>query len=426
MSLTASYNTVTLDPLLTWSEEVTAVVEDGKTVSGYRHVFKLTGYLDATNASGRATDITTLLSKLREAGQTLTITQDGTTIRSLAAADCRGDGPIPGFDIPAEDKLKLGFNTPFTLTVEARTDATGGGGGGVTSDTYTDTYAWDKQLRRTITRRGHVATNSSTSASGQFDGKDPEDSLPSGSTWELDRKEYDVDDDDQEMDYTYVYVEQHADNPSSAKEATWTLGVMIENGQERWTGAGALKFERGTKINRQDVKAVLKAAGMPTDAKVEREDITEDQREGTLTFSVVAVKGYGSSATVEFEHSCETVTVPGIADFKAIDQGGKDVRQIVTRPEVTATLSGRHVRQNAYAEFPKFDEILKEEDLVEVRQAYEPVRFDTAGKRMLYPIRWTYVYRPLNQVEAKKIATAYATPTTNPLEGKTSSKKVAA
>lgn len=426
MSLTASYNTVSLDPLLTWSEEVTAVTQEGRVLSGYRHVFKLTGYLSASTVAVRATNITTLLSKLREAGQTLAIVQDGTTIRSLAATDCRGDGPIPSFEVPGEDKLKLGFLTPFTLTIEARTDATGGGAGGITSDTYTDTYAWDKQLRRTITRRGHVTTNSSTSASGKFDAKDPKSSLPSGSTWELDRKERDVDDDDQEMDYTYVYVEQHADNPTSAKDATWTLGVMIENGIERWTGAGALRFERGTKINRQDVKAVLKAAGMPTDAKVEREDISEDQREGTLTFTVVAVKGYGSSNTVEFEHSCETVTVPGIADFKAIDQGGKDVRQIVTRPEVTATLSGRHVRQGAFAEFPKFDEILKEEDLVEVRQVYEPVRFDTAGQRMLHPIRWTYVYRPLNQVEAKKIATAYVLPTTNPLEGKTSDKKVAA
>ena len=115
--------------------------------------------------------------------------------------------------------------------------------------------------------------------------------------------------------------------------------------------------------------------------------------------------------------------MPGIADFKAIDQGGKDVRQVITRPEVTVTQSGRHVQQSAYAGFPT--RILADADLVEVREAYEPVRFDTQGQRMLYPIRWTYVFRPLNQVSPNQIASAYGVPTTNPLDGKTSSQKAA-
>jgi hypothetical protein len=422
MSLTASYNTVSLDPLLTWSEEVTAVTQEGRVLSGYRHVFKLTGYLSASTVAARATNIASLLSKLREAGKTLAIVQDSTTIRSLAATDCRGDGPIPSFEVPGEDKLKLGFLTPFTLTIQAQTDATGGAGG-VTSDTYDDTYAWDKQLRRTITRRGNLTTDSSTSASGKFASKDPVASLPSGTSWELDRKEYNVDDDDQTLDYSYVYVEQHLANPTTAKDVSWTLAAAIENGMERWTGSGTLKFERGTAIDRTQIKTVLKSAGLPTDAKIEREDITEDKRENTLTFTVTAMRGYGSNATVEYEQSVETVTVPGIADFKAIDQGGKDVRQVITRPEVTVTQSGRHVQQNAYPGFPT--RILQDPDLVEVRETYEPVRFDTAGNRMLYPIRWTYVYRPLNQVTTNQIASPYASPTTNPLSGQTSSQKAA-
>ncbi len=422
MSLQVTYNTVTIDPVQSWSEKVEAVMAStGKAVTGYRHTFSIRGFFDNSGgaAAGKKTDIDTVVAKMRESGQDLTITQDGTDIRSFDAADVQGTGPWSTFEIPGTDEeMKIGFNVPFVLTITGVTDpptATAG----TTADTYTDTYAYDKQLRRTFTRSGSLSTSSGTSALGKFDGTDPESSLSSSDIgWELDRKESRVDEDDQNLSYTWVYVEAHEKLQTSYKDVEYNISSSSSAGTESWSASGVMRYEIGKEPDPKDVSTLLKNnSAWPDDAAIVSEDIATDKRNNSLSFTLNAEVAYGQGKTLAYEENVETTSVRNVRDFHSLGAKGKDIRQELTRPDVTIVQSGTWVKIGSYPTEPKVLEGFTADQVTDKRFTKSHIRRDVKGKKHAYSLSWVYTIRPLNTTAPGSFKPAVDPTQSTPLDG---------
>src|SRR3990167_7727848 len=301
MAMQLTYNSVTLD-LLTWGETTSVKMSDnGRAVVGYDHTITCEGYfLNGASATDQATDVTSVLAKFRESAQAITIAMSGTTVRAVAVADCQGTGPWSTFTIPPTHALKQGGNLPVTVTFRFITDPPTAPSG-TAADTYTDTYEWDKQLRRTYTRRGQLSTVSGTSAAGKFEATDP----APGTGWELESKTRETDIDDQQLTYTWVYLEQHTALLTQALDENYTINSKAANGVETWTASGSLRFEiNSPKISNTTVKEIAKLlssqTGWPTGLPIIDQDLTTDPRTNTITFTLVGQKGYGTGGTLEY------------------------------------------------------------------------------------------------------------------------------
>ncbi len=425
MSLQVTYNTVTFDPVISWTESVTPVfANSGKEVTGYDHTFVIDGFLEATDASGRASDITTIVTKLRESNADLTITQDGTDIRSFDAADVQGTGPWSSFAIPGDDPLKVGFNTPVTLTVRGRTDPPTASGGTV-ADTYTDTYAYDKQLRKTFTRRGNLSTQSGTSARGKFAGTDPLSSLDTATVaWELQRKEEQVDEDNQNLTYTWVYVEAHEQNATTAKDISYTIQSSVQDQTEIWVASGSLRWEIGTKMDVKEVATILKSnSAWPSKGKVTGETFSDAPRSNSITFTVRKEVPFGQGSTLFYEESVTTTTNRAIRDYhKLTGTGGQDVRQELHAPEVVIVQTGRWVKQGSYPTEPQ-PVIQDKNALVSKRFTKLPITYDVNGQNHRFGLTWSYEFRPLNTVQPGNFRAAVDPSQSNPVQGQSPSRK---
>lgn len=433
MSLVATYNgaSFTLDPLLTWSEDVSKIMaSEGRAVRGYRHIMRMGGVLFAANASGKASDITDLFDKLRESAQDLLITQDGTNVKSVLASAVQGTGPWSDYSIPGtDDPLKVGFDTPFEFRLEFITDpptATGG----VVADTFTDTFSFDKQLRRTFTRRGNLSTQSGTSAEGKFEATDPEDTgdLPTGTTWELERKEFVVDDDDQNLDYTWVYEEQHLENPTTAKDIDISISSTVREGMELWTATGRLAWEIGTPIEIGDVQTILDAVNdwPGTDGHVLAESINTDERNNALTFNVQLELPYGEGGTLEYEERVQTVTEQAVKDWHAQSQDGQDKRQVLHNPVVTVIHTWR-VRKRGSIPSP-IDPIIDPQNtdgsIIKKDFSNPRVTLDTKGNIASGELSGVYTIRPLNNTKPNQFRLPVPPSASNPIQGQTPSREV--
>jgi hypothetical protein len=431
MALSATYNSVTVSPLQSWSERVEAVfASTGKEVIGYRHTFALQGFFDNSggNSAGKKTDVDTVVLKMRESGQDLTITQDAVDIRSFDAADCQGTGPWSTFEIPGTDEeMKIGFNVPFIMTVTGVTDpptATSG----VTADTYEDTYSYDKQTRRTFTRSGTLSTASGTSALAKFAGTDPTTSLATSSIgWELDRKESRTDDDDQNLSYSWVFVEAFEAIAVSAADVEYNISSSMAGGTESWNATGRLRYTIATDMQESDVATLLSnnSAWPSSGVTILQEDIDTDTRTNTLSFTVRGEKPYGAGGTLSYEESVETISVRNLRDFHALGGTGKDLRQELTRPDITIIQSGSWVKTGSYPVEPKVVTGVAA-DVVEKRFNKSHITRDIDGKKHAYGLSWTYVIRPLNTTAAGSFKPAVDPTTTTPLDGQGPSRQTGA
>lgn len=424
MALQLTYNSVTLD-LLRWGESTTTKMSDnGRAVVGYEHVLTCEGYfLNGASATDQATDVTTILAKFRESAQAITVAMGGTTVRTVAVADCQGTGPWSTFSVPTSHDLKQGGNIPVTVTFRFITDpptATGG----TAADTYTDTYDWDKQLRRTYTRRGQLSTVSGTSAAGKFNGTDP----APGTGWELESKTQETDIDDQHLSYTWVYLEQHTALLTTALDESYTINSKASNGRETWTASGTLRFQiNSPKIANTTVQEIAKLlaskTGWPTTLAIIDQDITSDPRTNTITFSIIGQRGYGTGGTLEYSERIVARTEAVIADHKAASPSGKDGRQTLAKPEVTITQTGRWIQQGSPPPDPRPilttpGDVVVSYDVTRLETTYTTAgKIDTEGKE------WTIVMRPLNDVQAGQVKTSQASVLANPLDGQTPSRK---
>lgn len=429
MSVVATYNGVTLDPLETWNENVTKkFAQNGKAVVGYTHVLSLRGTLDASNATGKATSIDDIFANLRESGQDLTITQGGTTILEVLAADVQGTGPWSDYALPGtEAPTKVGFNVPVILRLEFVTDPPTSSGGTV-ADTYNDTVAFDKQLCRTYTRRGSLSTESGTSAIGKFEGTDPQSALPSGQNWELESKEYNVDDDDQNLSYTWVYREYSFANPTTAKDITVSVSSTVREGLEVWSASGRLGYECGTTPNLADVQTILdNVRDWPGSAgKVIQEDIDTDDRENTISFAIALEKPYGSGGILEYEESVQTVTEQATKDFHAQSQQGRDKRQVLHNPVVTITHTWRIRQQGKIPDpiNPVVDPQNADGSIIKKEFTNPRVSYDTKGAIAHGELSGVYTIVPLNNIAPGAFRNPVPPSASNPLQGQTPSRAI--
>lgn len=421
MALQLSYNSLTLD-LTKWGESTTAKMSDnGRAVVGYEHVLTCEGYfLNGASASDQATDVTSVLAKFRESAQAVTINMSGTAVRTVAVADCQGTGPWSTFTIPAAHDLKQGGNLPVTVTFRFITDpptATGG----TASDTYTDTYEWDKQLRRTYTRRGQLSTVSGTSAAGKFDATDP----APGTGWELESKTRETDIDDQHLSYTWVYLEQHTALLTTALDESYTINSKAANGRETWTASGTLRFQiNSPKIANTTVKEIAKLlaskTGWPNNLAIIDQDITSDPRTNTITFSIIGQRGYGTGGTLEYSERVSARTEAVVAEHKSAATIGRDARQTLAAPEVTITQTGRWVQQGSVPADPT---PIKSGDVVSYDVTRLETTYTTDGKIDTQGKEWTIVMRPLNQVGRGSVQVSVGPSASNPMSGQSPSRK---
>jgi hypothetical protein len=425
--ISATYNSVTIQPLLSWTESVTAVFASaGKAVTGYRHVFQIDGFFDNTggNATARQTDFDTIVAKMRESGQDLTITQGGVDIRSFDAADCQGTGPWSTFSIDGTDNpLKRGFNVPFSLMIEGVTDPPTVSGS-KTSDTYTDRYAYDKQLRRIFTRSGQLSTASGTSAVAQFAGTDPVSGLPSGTTWELTLKDYQSDKEDQNLSYTWVYTEQHEANPTTAKNLQYAIRSAMQDGTEVWSATGSLSYELGTAITTDEIQTVLKnASAWPSGLHIVSESVNENARQGEVEFSILAEKPFGAGGTYSYQETVTTMTSRAVRDFHVFGGKGTDQRQELHRPTVVIVQEGSWVKDGAYPVEPAAV-ITDRDTTVEKEFVKGSIVYDVKGKARRYPLSWRIVMRPLNVTPPGQFRLAVDPTQNNPMTGSKASRTV--
>lgn len=420
MSLIATYNGVTISPLLAWSKATSVVPTfDGKRIMVYSVTYTIRGFFNNLNAGDRKTDFDSLISKFNENGATLQIVQDTVVIEELKPADVVGDEPHAMFAVPdhLSDRLKMGFNVPFVLTITGTRDAQGAGP--VLAHSFVVTTSDDKEAITTRTQRGQfkVAIGGG-GASAQLAGLLP--AIPSG--FERERLETTVDDEDLVIEYTVVDKEKPTggQNNTTADDLTFTTGLTIEDGTETWTLAGELRYGPTKTPNKGDVKT-LRAQEFPSGVRVIQENVEVNPRENTLRFTVVGERGYGQQGTLEYENVVTTQSRRTIRDFKAISPQGQDVRQELARPEHVIVQSGRRVSTGGYGSFPIKVGVAADE--IERVEEQGDIFYDLAGRGARFPIRWSYTFRPLNRVAAGSLAPAQANQPTDPQTGQSSGSK---
>lgn len=417
MSYTASYNSVTFDPLLDWSETIVPEFgADGKTVTRYRHTITIRGYFHNTSVADKKTDIDTILASLTQSGQTLLIEHDSTNIRTFQASDLLGGGPHVEPSIPdSSNPLKMGNIVPVTVAFTGLTRPSGSTS--PIAHTYTDTYAYDIAGAQTFTRRGLVTLGSSDVALTLFDSFDP--GKPSaGTQWEYQSKTYDVDDDTEQMTYTYVYRQRHqAPLVSSAANEEYRVTSAIENGLETFTCTGTLTYDVDKEPKASDVGKILSGSSdWPDSLALVRQNVDIDTRNNVLTFTVVGEQGQGGdSDVIEHTETVETTTTQEISDFGASDDGADDFSQVTGKPKVMIVQSGTIVGLNGYPDLPEpvedGDNVKRETVIVDTMERTGP-----DGNATRFQRQYTYRMKLLNQVDPGEDA-APSIPTDSPFTG---------
>ncbi len=420
MSLSATYNGVTIDPLLSWSKDTSQrLTFDGKRVLNYTVVYTVRGFFNNTSAGDRKTDFDTLRSKFNENGKAFKITQDTIDIETLNVTDVPGDEPHAKFLVPDQlgERLKMGFNVPFTLRVEGTIDAVSGAA--VLAHAFTTALADDKAGITTRTRRGQIKTavgggGSSTQLAGLLP------SIPAG--FERESLTQTVDDEDLILNYVVVDKEKPTGgtNPTTGDELNFSTSVSIRDGTETWTMSGQITYGPKKTPNKADVKT-LRAREFPGGVKVVTEDVEVNKRENTLRFTVVGERAYGQQGTLEYENIVTTFSRRIVRDFKSISAAGNDVRQELARPDHVITQTGRRVSSGGYGSFPL--KVGNAADEIERTEEFGDIIYGVDGRAARFPIRWTYVFRPLNRVQPGSLAPAQANQVSDPITGKTSSVK---
>lgn len=397
----ATYNTVTISPLLSWSEQVDPeYASDGKTVTRYRHTLTLRGYLHNASVADEATDIATLQSKFRESGKTLTLTKQGTAIRTFQNSDLLGGGPHPEFSIPASDPLKVGNIVVFAVTFTGLTLPVSSGGGSTIAHSYTDGYVADIQESLTFTRRGTATLASGLSASqieDLVDGYKP--SEPSGTGWQYQGHTYDVDDDAGTLTYTHTWKQRHEDALTSAIDEDWQISFASENGREQYTASGTIKYKLDTEPTDADIGKILNGSDRwPSSLKLVSVSVDLDKRNNTLSFTATGEQPLGGSGTLlERDETVEAVTREKIRDFTSL--GGEDFAQRFGKPDVSITQSGRLVANDDYPELPAPIETVSDKDTRETRVSRRTVGVAADGNALRYELTYSYSIKKLNATE---------------------------
>ena len=419
MSLSATYNGVVISPLLFWTKATTPnLTFDGKRVLNYTTVYTVRGFFNNTTAAARKADFDTLISKFNENGKLFKITQDAVDIETLDPTDVPGDQPHARFLVPDHfgDKLKMGFNVPFTLRVEGKLDATSGAA--ILAHSFTTTVTDDKEGFTTRTRRGQLKTAvGGGGASNQLAGVLP--AIPAG--FERESLTQTIDDEDLILNYVVVDTEKKAaSNPTTAQDLNYSTSISIQDGTEVWTLAGLLHYGPKQTINKADVKT-LRGREFPGGVKVVSEDTESNPRENTLRFTIIGERAYGQQNTLEYENTVTTTSRRIVRDFKSIARSGNDIRQELTRPDHVITQTGRRVSSGGYGSFPIKVGVAADE--IERTEEFGDIFYGVDGRGARFPIRWTYVFRPLNRVQPGSLAPAQANQSSDPITGKTSTVK---
>src|SRR3990167_5608311 len=239
-----TYNGVTIDPVLSWEERTEKVMSsNGLRVLAYRHTLTVEAYFLNTSIADKKTDVDTILDAFRENGLEVKLLQNGTAYRTLSPRATGGvnaflgGGPFVSFDLPASD-IRGAYNVPYRLTFTGQTEPTGASGTTI-ADTWRDTWEYDKQGRATYTREGELKVTAGTIALDEFEGTDP--GAPTDA-YELVRRRAQDDEDQTLLRYTWVYEQQHQALATSAADEGCEVTCAVEDGLERWTATGSLKF----------------------------------------------------------------------------------------------------------------------------------------------------------------------------------------
>src|SRR3990167_5451308 len=418
-----TYNGVTIDPVLSWEERTEKVMSsNGLRVLAYRHTLTVEAYFLNTSIADKKTDVDTILDAFRENGLEVKLLQNGTAYRTLSPRATGGvnaflgGGPFVSFDLPASD-IRGAYNVPYRLTFTGQTEPTGASGTTI-ADTWRDTWEYDKQGRATYTREGELKGTAGTIALDEFEGTDP--GAPTDA-YELVRRRAQDDEDQTLLRYTWVYEQQHQALATSAADEGCEVTCAVEDGLERWTATGSLKFPLDVEPDVDQVAALLTAHGWPSDVQIVRERSSTDQRGNLVTFDLEGEKAAGGGTSKEGDEEVETGTRELVGDFHVMDANEDDVRQVVGKPEVTITQTGFAVGSDTWPDVPDPAQPAGEEWAVELRVRKGRPVFDPSGAGIRYRIEWTRTLRPLNEVAAGEIMTA-VDPTTSPLEGAAASR----
>lgn len=203
-------------------------------------------YDDYTAYSHATTGAAKLLEALMTPGKDFTIKDgDGNTVWDLTASDCIGDGPTV---VPTiRDQVRYSFWMDIEVTGGVEPE----GGSGTPVDTYSDSYTWDKQYRKTFTRNG---TRRTTTAWDDEDAAlEAVKPSPSGN-WEYLSRSGELDEDGKTLTYTYRFIEYFKQLPSQFANLTMSLQEQKNGlanvftfacsaGSEHGKGSGNLKDE---------------------------------------------------------------------------------------------------------------------------------------------------------------------------------------